>query len=76
MRTAAEALEEHGLAGAPLLGLSRKAAHDALRRAGAHLDPDRFEDLAGYLLEIGVRYATSYEPGHGIGMSTFLYRRT
>ena len=27
------------------------------------------------MLEVGVKYAASYEPGHGIGISTFLYRR-
>jgi hypothetical protein len=75
VRTCAEALLEHGLTGEQLLGLSRKAASDALRRKGAFLDPDRFDDLASYMLEVGVRYAARYEPGHGIGISTFLYRR-
>jgi hypothetical protein len=75
VRTAAEALDEHGFTGEQLLKLSRKAASDALRRAGAHVDPDRFEDLASYMLEVGVKYAASYETGHGIGISTFLYRR-
>ena len=27
------------------------------------LDPDRFDDLAGYMLEVGVRYAARYESG-------------
>ena len=75
MRTAAEALQEHGLSGEALHGLSRKAATDALRRHGAFLEQDRFEQLADYMLEVGVKYAARYEPGHGIGMSTFLYRR-
>jgi hypothetical protein len=73
--TAAQALEQHGFTGEQLLKLSRKAAQDALRKRGAFLDQDRFDELADYMLEIGVRYAARYEPGHGIGMSTFLYRR-
>jgi hypothetical protein len=75
VRTAAEALEEHGFTGEQLLGLSRKAAGDALRRHAAFLDQDRFDDLADYMLMVGVKYAARFEPGHGIGMSTFLYRR-
>ena len=75
MRTADAALREHGFSGEQLLGLARKAAQDALRRHGAHLDPDRFDDLADYMLEVGVRYAARYEPGHGIAIQTFLYRR-
>ena len=61
MRTAAEALEEHGFTGEQLLKLSRKAAQDALRRRGAFLDQQRFDNLADYLLEVGVstRPATS-----------------
>jgi hypothetical protein len=27
------------------------------------------------MLEVGVKYAAKYETGHGIGISTFLYRR-
>jgi hypothetical protein len=73
--TAAEALEQHGFTGEQLLKLSRKAAQDALRKRIAFLDPDRFEELADYMLEVGVKYAARYEPGHGIGISTFLYRR-
>ena len=75
MQTAAEALEEHGFSGEQLIRLSRKAAHDALRRHGAFLDEDRFDDLADFLLEVGVRYAVRYERGHGISIVTFLYRR-
>ena len=76
MRAAAqEALQEHGLTGEQLLGLSRKAATDAVRRKGAFLDEHHFEDLADYMLEVAVRYAPRFELGHGIGMSTFLYRR-
>jgi hypothetical protein len=36
VRIASEALDEHGFTGEQLLKLSRKAATDALRRAGAH----------------------------------------
>ena len=75
MTTAAEALEAHGFSGEQLLKLSRKAADDALRRHGAHLDPDRFDELADYMLLVGVRYASRYEPGHGLAIQTFLYRR-
>ncbi len=75
MRTCAEALQEHGLTGEQLLNLSRKAATDALRRRGAFLDEHRFEELSDYMLEVGVKYAARYEPGHGTGMSTFLHRR-
>jgi hypothetical protein len=75
VRTAADALQDHGLTGEQLLGLSRKAASDALRRKGAFLDPGRFEDLADYMLEVGVKHAASYEPGHGLSLVTFLYRR-
>ena len=75
MRTAAEALQEHGFTGEQLLNLSRKAADEALRRKGAFLDEHRFEELADYMLEVGVKYAARYEPGHAIGMSTFLSRR-
>ncbi len=75
MQTAAEALEEHGFSGEALIKLSRKAANDALRRHGAFLDEDRFDDLADFLLEVGVRYAVRYEQGHGISIVTFLYRR-
>jgi hypothetical protein len=66
VQTAAAALEQHGFTGEALLKLSRKAAHDALRRRGSFLDQDRFDDLADYLLEVGVQYAVSYQPGHGI----------
>jgi hypothetical protein len=62
VRIAAEALEEHGLTGEALLGLSRKAAHDALRKRGAFLDEQRFEELADYMLEVGVRHAARFEP--------------
>jgi hypothetical protein len=72
---AAEALQEQGLSGEALLKLSRKAAADALRRKGAFLDEHRFQELADYMLEVGVKYAARYETGHGIGISTFLYRR-
>ena len=75
MRTAAEALQEHGFTGKQLLNLSRKAADNALRRKGAFLDEHRFQDLADYMLEVGVKYAARYEPGHGTGMSMFLHRR-
>jgi hypothetical protein len=75
VRTADEALREHGFSGEQLLGLSRKAANDALRRAGAHLDEHRYEELVGYLVEVGVKYAARYETGHGIAIQTFLYRR-
>jgi hypothetical protein len=75
VKTAAEALEAHGFSGEQLLKLSRKAADDALRRHGAHLDHDRFDELADYMLLVGVRYAARYEPGHGIAIQTFLYRR-
>lgn len=54
---------------------ARKAASDALRRHGAFLDEERFEDLTGYILEVGCRYAPRFEPGHGVGISTFVYRR-
>lgn len=75
MESADEALQRHGFTGTQLLGLARKAADDALRRHGAFLDEERFEDLTGYMLEVGCRYAPRFEPGHGIGISTFLYRR-
>ena len=73
--TAAEALETHGLSGDQLMKLSRKAAGDALRRHGAFLDQQRFDDLADFMLEVGVRCAARYEPGQGIAIQTFLYRR-
>jgi hypothetical protein len=74
VRTSAEALQEHGFTGEQLLGLARKAANDALRRHAAHLDQQRFEELADYLLEVGCRCALRYEPGHGIAIQTYLYR--
>lgn len=75
MRTAEQALREHGLTGEQLLSLSRRAATDALKRHGAFLDEHRFQELADYMLEVGVRYAARYETGHGIAIQTFLYRR-
>ena len=75
MTSAAEALEEYGFSGEQLIGLSRKAANDALRRHSAYLDQHRFDELADYMLLVGVSYCTRYETGHGIGFSTFLYRR-
>ena len=72
--TAAEALEKHGFSGEALLGLSRKAAADALRRHGAFLDEHRFQELADYMLEVGVRYAPRFETGHGIAIQTYMYR--
>ena len=75
MQTAAEALQAHGFSGEALIKLSRKAADDALRRHGAFLDQHRFDELADYMLLVGVKYCTRYEPGHGLAIQTFLYRR-
>jgi hypothetical protein len=58
VRTVDAALREHGFSGEHRLKLSRKAAEDALRRAGAFLDQDRFEELADFLLEVGGRCRT------------------
>jgi hypothetical protein len=68
-------MQHHGFTGEALFSLSRRAAHDALKKHGAYLDEQRFEELADYMLEVGVRYAARYEPGHGIAIGTFLYRR-
>jgi hypothetical protein len=61
-RTAAEVLAEHGFEGDRLLKLSRRIAHDELRRRGAFLDESRFEDLVGFLALHGVRAAVRYDP--------------
>jgi hypothetical protein len=74
VQIAAEALEQHGFSGAQLIGLSRKAAEDALRRHGGWLDDQGFDELADHMLEVGVRYAARYEQGHGIAIQTYLYR--
>jgi hypothetical protein len=72
--TVDEVLEQHGFSGRQLLGLARKAANDALRRHGAFLDDQRYDELVSYMLEVGCRYAPRYERGHGIAIQTYLYR--
>ena len=70
-----ETLQRHGMNGDQLFRLARKAADDALRRHGAFLEQERFEELVSYMLEIGCRYIPRFETGHHIALSTFLYRR-
>lgn len=44
----------------------------------ARLDPERFEDLVSFLVEVGVRADARFDPGYGDGgqaRTTYLYRR-
>lgn len=61
-RPAKDVLREHNFSGERLLKLSRRIAHDELRRRGAWLDESRFEDLVGFLALAGVRAATRFDP--------------
>lgn len=56
-------------------GLAGKAANVALARLRIRLDKRREEDLHDYLVELGVKMATEYDPDVGQAFSTWFYRR-
>jgi hypothetical protein len=61
-RSAAEVLDEYGWTGDRLLRLCRRVANDELRRRGAFLDADRFDDLVGFLVLRALAAVVKYDP--------------
>jgi DNA-directed RNA polymerase specialized sigma24 family protein len=73
--TADELLRQHGFNGDRLLGLARRAANDAQRRAPAGLG-GKYEDLVSFLLLQALESTLSYDPnrrGPSYSFSSYLY---
>lgn len=74
-RTADELLRQHGFSGDRLLGLARRAANDAQRRAPAGLG-GKYEDLVSFLLLQALEATVAYDVDKvrpGYSFSSYLF---
>lgn len=75
--TADETLAAHGLTGAQLMGLVRKAINDELGKRSIYLPPADYEDLHAKLVEQAISLATDHDPNLGtLSLATRAYRNT
>lgn len=75
--TAAEALERLAFTWERLEKLARRALHDHMRKRRINLDAQRYEEALDFYVEVGARWAISYDPdlANGVSFSTSCYRR-
>lgn len=75
--TAAQALEQHGLTWERLEKIARKALHDRMHASRITLDPDRYQEALDHYIDVGARWAITYNPtlADRVSFPTSCYRR-